>query len=58
MNNLQGIAHYYRRTIIIINTHPTQRMTSFIFRNGGYDFTASLHNQKKDMSLYHFPLTI
>jgi hypothetical protein len=56
LNHLQGIAHHYRRVIIIINTDPTQRMVCIIFPEEEYTLTTSLHKQKKDMSLYHVHL--
>jgi hypothetical protein len=43
INHLEGIAHHYRRVIIIINTDPTQRIACIIFPDEEYILTASLH---------------
>jgi hypothetical protein len=56
INHLQGIAHHYRKIIIIINTDLTQCTACIIFPDEEYTLTASLHKQKKDMSLYHVKL--
>jgi hypothetical protein len=56
INHLQGIAHHYRRVILIINTDSTQCMACIIFPDEEYTLTASLHKQKGDMSLYYVQL--
>jgi hypothetical protein len=56
VNHLSVLAQHYNRVIVVINTDPTQRMTSVYSPQEGYDVNASLNKEKKDMSAYHAPL--
>jgi hypothetical protein len=56
VNHLSVLTQHYNRVIVVINTHPTQRMTTVYFPKEGYEFSASLIKGTNDMSAYRLPI--